>query len=111
MAYDAGLAGRVRNQLRHRSDVQERKMFGGLCFMVSRHMCCGILGDTLMARVGPFRYEDCLQDEHAREMDFTGRAMKGMVYVSSEGVGTEEDLGHWLQLCLGFVESLPQKAT
>ena len=74
MAYDEGLAQRVREQLQHRDDLEEKRMFGGLCILLSRHMCCGILGDTLMARVGQDQYEACLSKPHAREMDFTGRS-------------------------------------
>lgn len=87
MAYDEGLAERIREQFIDRTDVEEKKMFGGLCFMVSNHMCCGIVDETLMARVGPDKYDECLAMRHASEMDFTGRAMKGMVYVSPDGVG------------------------
>ena len=75
MSFDEGLAERIREQLQDRSDVEEKKMFGGLCFMVSNHMCCGIVKDTLMARVGPDNYEGCLAEKHASEMDFTGKAM------------------------------------
>lgn len=84
-------------------------MFGGLCFMVSRHMCCGIVGETLMARVGPDNYETCLAKQHAREMDFTGKALKGMVYVAPEGIETDADLKTWVGICEAFVSSLPPK--
>jgi len=109
MAYDEGLAQRIREQFLDRNDVEEKKMFGGLCFMVSNHMCCAIVKDILMARVGPDNYERCLAKKHAREMDFTGKAMKGMVYVAPEGI--EDDLGlvEWLNTCVEFVESLPEK--
>ena len=109
MAYDTGLAKRLRVRFKDRADVEEKRMFGGLCFMVSNHMCCGIVGDTLMARVGPSNYEECLRHKHAREMDFTGRAMKGMIYVPPKGIESDSDLTHWVDLCIGFVESLPRK--
>ncbi len=109
MAYDEGLAERIRDAMRGRSDVVEKKMFGGLCFMVSGNMCCGIVKDTLMARVGPDKYGDFLKEKHAREMDFTGRAMKGMIYVSPEGLDLDEDLAKWIGRCLEFVETLPAK--
>ena len=86
MAYDEGLAQRIREQFQHRFDVEEKKMFSGLCFMVSNQMCCGIVNDTLMARVDPDNYELCLSKEFAREMDFTSKAMKGMIYVSPAGI-------------------------
>ena len=109
MAYDEGLAQRIREQLQDRFDVEEKKMFGGLCFMVSDHMCCGIVKDTLMARVGPDNYEKCLTKKYAREMDFTGKAMKGMIYVAPEGIESDTNLVEWLNYCLDFVESLPEK--
>ena len=109
MSFDEGLAQRIREQLQNRSDVVEKKMFGGLCFMVSNHMCCGIVDDTLMARVGPDSYANCLTKTHAREMDFTGKPMKGMIYVSPEGLESDADLTKWLSICVEFVESLPPK--
>lgn len=109
MAYDEGLAERLREQFHERTDVEEKKMFGGLCFMVSNHMCCGIVGDMLMARVGADNYEQCLHQKHAKEMDFTGKALKGMVYVSPQGIESDSGLAHWVNLCTAFVESLPPK--
>ena len=109
MSFDAGLAERVREQLQSRVDVEEKKMFGGLCFMVSNHMCCGIVNETLMARVGPSNYQQCLAMDYASEMDFTGKAMKGMVYVSPEGLEADDDLANWVSICTDFVESLPPK--
>lgn len=109
MAYDEGLAHRIHELLEDRTDVDEKKMFGGLCFMVSHHMCCGIVGDTLMARVGPENYVNCLQRKFASEMDFTGKAMRGMIYVSPEGLEEDADLSSWVGICIKFVESLPPK--
>ena len=91
MAFDEGLAERVREALRDRRDLTEKKMFGGLCFLLGGNMCCGIVGDELMLRVGPEQYEPVLARPHAREMDFTGRALRGMVYVGSAGLA--EDAG------------------
>lgn len=109
MAYDEGLAERLREQLADRPGFSEKKMFGGLCLLLNRNMCCGVVGDTLMARVGPDQYEACLSQPHAREMDFTGRAMKGMVYVSPEGLESDEALAGWLEHCVRFAGSLPPK--
>lgn len=109
MAYDEGLAERIRVQLQQHAGVEEKKMFGGLCFMVSRHMCCGIVEDKLMARVGPDNYENLLKLNHTKEMDFTGKPMKGMVYVDQNGLKSEEELGFWLTKCLDFVNTLPPK--
>ena len=109
MSYDEGLAERIREQFHDRNDVEEKKMFGGLCFMVLNHMCCGIVKETLMLRVGPDNYEACLARNYTSEMDFTGKAMKGMVYVAPEGFDSDENLAEWLSICTGFVESLPPK--
>ncbi len=109
MAYDEGLAERIREQFQDRDDVVEKKMFGGLCFMVSDHMCCGIVDDVLMARVGPEQYEPSLQPRYAREMDFTGKPLKRMVYVDPDGFESDQDLVRWLDLCLKFVTALPPK--
>lgn len=109
MAFDEGLAERIRDHFHDRNDVEEKKMFGGLCFMVSNHMCCGIVKDMLMARVGPDNYEKCLVKKYASEMDFTGKAMKGMIYVSPEGLESDSDLASWLNICIDFIESLPPK--
>jgi hypothetical protein len=109
MPYDEGLAERLRDIFHQRSDVVEKRMFGGICFMVSGHMCCGIVGETLMARVGPDMYEESLKQPHVREMDFTGRPMKGFVYVQPEGIAEDSDLSRWVDKCIGFVLSLPEK--
>ncbi|MFT5132136.1 MAG: hypothetical protein ACI9SC_000600 [Gammaproteobacteria bacterium] len=111
MAYDEGLAQRLREQFQERVDVEEKKMFAGVCFMVSNHMCCGIVGETLMARVGPANYEECPGHQHASEMDFTGKTMKGMVYVSPEGFEDDSELAHWINLRCSFVLSLPPEKT
>ena len=109
MGYDEGLAERIRELMADVPDVTEKKMFGGLCVLVSGNMCCGILGDSLMARVGPDHYETCLGLPHVQEMDFTGRPMKGMVYVAPEGIAEDEDLKRWIDRCLAFAETLPRK--
>lgn len=109
MAFDEGLAERLRTLFQDREDVKERKMFGGLCFMVSNHMCCGIVNDTLMARVGPDVYEECLKIRHAREMDFTGKPMKGFICVDPLGIQEDEELCSWVAKCLQFVAALPPK--
>ena len=109
MAFDEGLAERIRDMLSERDDVVERKMFGGLCFMVSNQMCCGIVDDTMMARVGPDNYAESLAKIHVREMDFTGKPLTGMVYVEPKGFESDRDLNKWLDICIGFVTSLPPK--
>ena len=84
-------------------------MFGGLCFMVRGNMCCGIVKDELMVRVGPDQFGKALREPHARGMDFTGRPMKGMVYVGRRGFQSKAALEKWMQYGLRFVLSLPPK--
>ena len=109
MAYDEDLAARIRGLLSERGDLAERKMFGGIAFMVSGHMTCGVVAGDLMLRVGPGAYEDARARPHARPMDFTGRPLTGMVYVAPAGFKTDKALGAWLARALTFVESLPQR--
>jgi TfoX/Sxy family transcriptional regulator of competence genes len=109
MPYDEGLAERLRVAFSTRKDVTERKMFGGIAFMVSGNMCCGVVNDTLMARVGPDQYEAALRRPLARRMDFTGKPLKGFVYVAPEVLGSDKDLADWVRLCLDFVATLPAK--
>jgi len=89
--------------------VTERKMFGGLCFMVHGNMLGGVMGDEIIVRVGAERYEDALKQPHAREMDFTGRPMRGFVVVASEGIASDERLNEWVQRGAQFATSLPPK--
>ena len=109
MAFDEGLAERIRQVVAGRPDVVEKKMFGGLAFMLNEYMFCGVLGEDLMARVGPDNYGAALSKPHVREMDFTGRAMKGYVYVAPDGVESDSDLSYWIDLCAEFVLALPPK--
>lgn len=109
MAYDERLADRLREAYVGIPNVAEKKMFGGIAFMVQGNMSCGVVKEILMCRVGPDLYAEALSRPHAREMDFTGRSMKGFVYVDPEGFSTAEDLGEWVSLSLDFVTTLPPK--
>ena len=109
MAYDPGLAQRVRELLGERPGLSERKMFGGLAFLLEGKMFVGVLGSTLMARVGPERHRDALEQPFVRKMDFTGRPMKGYVYIDSPGLAEDRDLGAWVLWCAGYVAALPDK--
>lgn len=109
MAYDAGLAERLRESLGGRPGITERAMFGGLAFLVDGKMFAGIQDSTLMARVGPERYDDALAMPHVRPMDFTGRPMKGYVYIDPPGLEDDGNLNAWVQWCVGFVATLPAK--
>jgi len=109
VAFDEGLAERVRALLANEPDSHERKMFGGLCFLCSGNMACGIVGDELMVRVGPDAWTDALRQPHAREMDFTGRSMKGMVSVGVDGFTEDADLVTWVRRGATYARSLPPK--
>lgn len=109
MAYDEALAERVRRTLRNKRGVTERKMFGGLAFMLRGHMFVGILDRSLMARVGPQNYERALAMKGVREMDFTGKPMRGYVYVAPQSLGSAAGLRRWVELCADFAASLPAK--
>ena len=109
MAYDEGLAERLREILADRRGVIEKKMFGGLAFMSPEFMFVGIIGDALMARVGPDGHAEALSHPHVRVMDFTGKPMKGYILVDPAGFENDEDLAYWVERCEGFVRSLPPK--
>ncbi len=107
MAYDEALADRVRDVLAARAELSERKMFGGIAFMLGGNMAVGVIGDDLMVRLDPADAEKALAEPHTRPMDFTGRPMKGMVFVSSEGTAGDEDLSAWAEAGADFAASLP----
>ena len=109
MAFDEELANRLRKIFLGREEVVEKKAFGGITFMLNGNMCCGIVKRTLMARVGPDQYQSALSQPYTKEMDFTGRPMKGFVFVSPEGIQTKNDLEKWVNLCEKFVRSLQSK--
>ena len=109
MAYDEGLAQRIRDLLSVRTPPVEKKMFGGIAFMVRGHMCCGVIGNVLMVRVGPARHDEALKRPHARPMDFTGRPMNGYLYVDPDGLESDAELAAWLHMCEAFVRTLPPK--
>lgn len=109
MAHDEGLAVRLTDAYAHIAGALEKKMFGGLAIMVNGHMSCGVNKDKLMVRVGPEQYEELLKLPHAQEMDFTGKPLRGFIYVSPEGIESDEELNWWVQRSLDFVLSLPPK--
>ena len=103
MAYDEHLADRVRQIFAEQHVMtEEKRMMGGLCFMVNDKMCTGISGDMLMARIDPEIYPQALTRPGAREMDFTGRPMRGFVFVEAEAIDEDADLQDWVQLCIDF---------
>ncbi len=94
--YDAQTAERVRTLLRDRTDVVEKRMFGGLCFMVGGKMCCGLTKTDFMVRVGKDAFAEAVSQPHARPMDFTGRASTSSVYVAPAGYATDAALASWV---------------
>lgn len=109
MAYDPDLAERVRAGIRSHPGISERRMFGGLAFMLDEHMAVGILGQSLMARIGPAFEGEALAMAHVRKMDFTGRPMKGYVFIDAAGLTSDDDLRWWIEKAASFIATLPPK--
>jgi TfoX/Sxy family transcriptional regulator of competence genes len=109
MAYDENLAERIRAVLKDQPAVSERKMFGGLAFLVAGNMACGIVGEELMLRLGKDGADAALDEPHTRPMDFTGRPMKSMVYVAPAGFASEQQLRAWVDRGVVYARSLPPK--
>jgi TfoX/Sxy family transcriptional regulator of competence genes len=109
MAYSEELARRIRRLLPDGDRTTERKMFGGLAFMVGGNMACGVIGDELMVRVGPEQVEAALAEPDARPMDFIGRPMKGMVYVAAKALRSDGALSTWVGRGAAYAGSLPAK--
>lgn len=109
MAYDLKLADRVRAIVGDRKNVTEKAMFGGLAFLLDGKMFCGVLGDELLARVGPDAHDAAMARPHVRIMDFSGRPMRGYVFVGSGAITTAAQLGRWVNDCASHVATLPAK--
>ncbi len=108
MPYSEVLADRIRDALGPRADLSERKMFGGIAFMLGGHVACGVIGDELLVRLGPDG-ERALAEPHTRPMDFTGRPMKTSIFVTAEGTAADADLAGWVEAGAAYAESLPPK--
>ena len=108
MAIDEKLAARVRHALAGKNAI-EKKMMGGLCFMVGGHMCVGVDKDRLMVRVGADAHERALKLKHATPMDITGKPLRGFVLVRPEGVAAQRAVDVWVKRGLDFVASLPKR--
>lgn len=109
MPYDEALADRVRQVMASHPSVVEKKVFGGLTFMLQGHMCCGVLKEDLVLLLNLDSWAEALAEPHARPMDFTGRPMKGMVYIGPEGCQSDDALRGWVQRAVSFALSLPAK--
>ena len=109
MAYDKGLAQRIREILEEEPGFDEKKMFGGLCFLLFGNMVCGIIKEDLIVRVGVDKYAEMLKMPHTRKFDITGRPMKGWVMVLSAALDSDKALNDWMQRAVSFVRTLPPK--
>ncbi len=102
MAYNQIIADRIREILVDQPVIEEKEMMGGVAFMVNNKMCVGVIKDEMMARIDPDVYEEALEKRGCRPMDFTGKTMKGWVFISPEGIDTIKDLEYWISLALDF---------
>jgi TfoX/Sxy family transcriptional regulator of competence genes len=109
MAYDVHLADRIRSILQSAGEFSEKKMFGGLAFMVNGHMCCGVVRTDLVLRLTPDEAAASLLQPHTRPMDFTGKPMKTMIYVSATGTDSDEDLAAWVSSAVKLARSVPEE--
>jgi TfoX/Sxy family transcriptional regulator of competence genes len=109
MAYDKGLAQRVREILEDEPGFDEKKMFGGMCFLLFGNMVCGIIKDDLIVRVGADKYAEALNIPHTRKFDITGKPLKGWVMVLAAALDDDEELDDWVQKAVSFVRTLPPK--
>ncbi len=109
MAYSEELAERVRELILERQEVVEKKMFGGVAWILCGNMAVGVMGDRLMVRLSHEDAEAALGEQHVGPMDFTGRAMRGFVTVEAEGVEDDRDLDRWINTGADFAASLPPK--
>jgi TfoX/Sxy family transcriptional regulator of competence genes len=109
MAYDEKLAGRIREILGKPKGITERKMFGGLCFMLDGKMVGGVLKNDLVVKIGPENHNKAMGLKHVRSFDFTGKPMVGIVYVAPAGLKTKKDLTKWIEMGKNHAKSLPKK--
>ena len=108
MAFDETLAQRIRDALARKKNIEERKMFGGICFLLNGNMLVGVWKDSLIARLGPDQGEEALLEPHVKAFDITGKPMKNWILVEPEGV-VEDQLKDWIQRAVKFVGKLPAK--
>ncbi|MGE0756338.1 MAG: TfoX/Sxy family protein [Pirellulaceae bacterium] len=109
MAFSESLAGRTRDALAGKKYVEEKKMFGGVGFLLHGNMLVGVWKTALIVRLGPDAYEAALVEPHVREFDITGKPMKGWVMVEPEGVEDDDSLAGWIERAMKFVKTLPKK--
>ena len=109
MAFSETLAQGIRDALAHKKNIEEKKMFGGIGFLLKGNLLAGVWKDSLIVRVGPDAYEEALLEPHVKEFDITGSPMKGWVLVAPEGIEDDDQLSAWIQRAVKFVGKLPGK--
>lgn len=109
MPFDESLAARIRDELARRRNIEERKMFGCICFLLNGNALAGVWKDALIARLGPDEGEAALREPHVRAFDITGRPMRNWVAVEPEGVEDDDQLREWIERAVKFVRTLPKK--
>jgi hypothetical protein len=109
MAYDKTLASRIRKSLKGKRFLTEKEMFGGVGFLIRGNVACGVIGSDMIVRVGPEAHAAALKEPHVRPFDFSGRPMKGWVFVGSAAVQREAGLKRWVERGLAFAAGLPPK--
>lgn len=109
MAFDGKLAERIREHLGQRRGVSEKKMFGGLAFLLNGNMCCGVHGQEMIVRLDPQQTDQALSERHTRIFDLSGRPMNGWILVQPQGLTTEAAMAKWIQAGVKYASSLPAK--
>jgi hypothetical protein len=109
MAFDELLAERIRGRLGTKKGFTEKRMFGGIAFLLNANMCCGVHGDELIVRLDPERTDEALAGKHTRRFDLTGRPMKGWILVGPEALRADAEMDQWLALATAYAGSLPRK--
>ena len=110
MTFNELTASQIRSAIQVTPGISEQHMFGGVSFMLDGNMCCGVIDDNLVMRVGPDAYEGALSEPHTRPMDFTGRPLRGFIYVDREGFASEALLRQWIDRGMSYVRTLPPKS-
>jgi TfoX/Sxy family transcriptional regulator of competence genes len=109
MAYDEGLAERLREVFAGKCGITEKKMFGGMCFLLNGNMVVGVTKDDLMVRYRHDQHDAVMKMKHVRPMDFTKRSMTGFAFVAPKGFDSQKTLAAWVDRCLSYVSTLPAK--
>lgn len=108
MPFSESLAARIRDNLSRKRGIEEKKMFGGVGFLLDGNMLVGVWKDSLIVRLGPAAYDEAFLEPHVKEFDITGKSMKGWVMVNSEGIADEGPLKSWIERATKFVKTLPK---